>query len=55
MQLNLIDGWGDLTRRIIKQFLQVLNGKVRDADILDSSGVWQLLHLRPCLDEVPVW
>ena len=44
-----------LCRRIVEQLLQVLNTKVGNANVLYFASADQLLHLLPCLDEVPVW
>ena len=55
VKLDLIDGWHSLAARIIEKLLQVWDGKVGNANILDTTGGRKLLHLLPRLDEVPVW
>lgn len=54
VQLDLVDGGDDLGARVIKELLKVLDTEVRDTDVADLAGGGQLLHLLPCLDEVPV-
>jgi hypothetical protein len=44
----------NLARWVIEQLLQVLDSKVGDTDVLDLASRGKLLHLLPCLDEVPV-
>jgi hypothetical protein len=52
VQLDLVDG-----RRgfgVFEQDLEVLDGEVGDADVLDFAGARQLFELGPGLLEVPV-
>ena len=54
VQLDLVDGGDDLGARVIEELLKVLDAEVRDTNVADLAGSRELLHLLPCLDEVPV-
>ena len=54
MQLDLVDGGHGRAGRILQELLEVLDGKVADADGLDLARGGQLLQLLPGLDEIPV-
>lgn len=54
VQLDLVDGGGDLCGLSVEQLLHVGDVEVGDADVLDLARAEQLLHLAPCVDEVPV-
>lgn len=43
-----------LAARVIQQPLQILNRKVTDTDILHLARTDKLLHLPPCIDEIPI-
>lgn len=45
--------WYDLAGWVVQKDLEVLDAEVGDTDCSDLV-LWQLLHLFPCLDEVPV-
>lgn len=54
MKLNLVDGRRDFKSRIGKELLKILDGEVRDTDVLDTTRLRELLKLSPCVLEVPV-
>lgn len=53
VDLDLVYGWDDLAGWVVEQDLEVLDAEVGDADGADFV-LWELLHLFPGLDEVPV-
>ena len=55
VQLDLVGGGDGLAGRVVEELLEVLDGKVADANGLDFARGWELLHFLPGLDEVPVW
>jgi hypothetical protein len=54
VQLNLVDGRGGLEARVGEELLKVLDGEVRDTDVLDAARLRELLKLSPGVEEVPV-
>jgi hypothetical protein len=54
VELDLVDGWDGLAGGVVEEFLEVLDGKVGDADVLYAAGGGELLHFLPGLEEVPV-
>jgi hypothetical protein len=54
VQLNLVDGRGDLEARVGEELLKVLDGEVGDTNVLDAARLRKLLELSPCVEEVPV-
>jgi hypothetical protein len=54
VELNLVDGRGDLEARVGKELLEVLDGEVGNTNVLHAAGLGKLLHLRPGVTEVPV-
>lgn len=49
VQLDLVDGGGDLAARVVQELLEVLDSEVGDTDVPDLAGGRQLLHLLPVL------
>lgn len=45
----------NLGRRVIEQFLEVLDTEIGDSNVLYLASGRQLLHLLPCLNEIPIW
>jgi len=54
MQLDLVDSRRDLETRVCEESLKICDGKVRNTNVFHASRFGQLLHLRPCILEVPV-
>lgn len=54
VQLDLVDGRGNLEAGVVEELLEVLDGEVGDADVLDAARGGELLHLSPGVEEVPV-
>jgi hypothetical protein len=54
VQLNLVDGRGDLEARVGEELLKVLDGEVGDTNVLDAARLRKLLELSPGVEEVPV-
>ena len=48
-KFSYLAGW------VIEELLQIPDTKVGDTDVPDLSSGRKLLHLLPCLDEIPVW
>lgn len=54
MKFDLVHGRSDLEARVGKELLEVLDRKVGDTNVFHAAGLGQLLHLGPCVPEVPV-
>jgi hypothetical protein len=54
VQFNLVDSWGGFEARVGEQLLKVLDGKIRDTNVLDAARLGKLLKLSPGVEEVPV-
>jgi len=54
VKLDLVDGGCDLGARVGEQLLEVLDGEVGDTNVLHAARLRELLHLSPCVLEVPV-
>jgi hypothetical protein len=54
VELNLVDGRGDLEARVGEELLKVLDGEVGDTNVLDAARLRKLLELSPGVEEVPV-
>lgn len=54
MELNLVHGRCDLESGVGEELLEVLDGKVANANVLDASRLGELLKLGPGIKEVPV-
>lgn len=40
---------------VVEENLEVLDGEIGDANVLDFASSRKLLNLCPCLDKIPVW
>lgn len=49
VQFDLVDSRDDLGAGIVQEDLKVLNAEVRDTDVADLAGGWELLHLLPII------
>ena len=54
VQLDLVNGGGDLEGVGGEELVEVLDGEVGDANVLDAARFRQLLHLGPGVAEVPI-
>ena len=55
MELDLVNSRHGLASRVFKKRLEIQDGEVGNSDVLDTTRGWELLHLFPCLVEIPVW
>ena len=46
-EFDLVDCWNGLAGLVLEEDLEVLDGKVRDTDVLDTARRWELLQLSP--------
>lgn len=47
MEFNLVYGWYNLARRVVKQFLKVFDCEIGDTNVFNLSCFRKLLHFLP--------